>query len=138
MDIETRHLRMVKAVADEKSITRAASSLGTSQPALTRQLRRIEDSLGGPLFQRSHVGVTPTPLGRLVVGRATAVLSVLDTLRSDALEIHDVPPQVRIGVRFGNALVGLMRGLRATLPSTEIVTESETRIDGRSLHHDKT
>jgi DNA-binding transcriptional LysR family regulator len=33
-------------------------------------------------------------------------------------------------VRFGNALVGLIRGLRASLPSTEIVTESETRIDG--------
>ncbi|KQV75959.1 hypothetical protein ASC61_13615 [Aeromicrobium sp. Root344] len=130
MEIETRHLRMVKAVADEGSITRAASALGTTQPALTRQLRRIEDNLGGPLFQRSHAGVEQTPLGRLVVGRATAVLSVLDTLKTDASSLRTAPAQVRIGVRFGNALVGLIRGLRATLPSTEIVTESETRIDG--------
>ena len=130
MEIETRHLRMVKAVADEGSITRAASALGTTQPALTRQLRRIEDNLGGPLFQRSHSGVEQTPLGRLVVGRATAVLSVLDTLKTDASSLRTAPAQVRIGVRFGNALVGLIRGLRATLPSTEIVTESETRIDG--------
>jgi DNA-binding transcriptional LysR family regulator len=130
MEIETRHLRMVKAVADEGSITRAASALGTTQPALTRQLRRIEDNLGGPLFQRSHAGVEQTPLGRLVVGRATAVLSVLDTLQTDASSLRSAPAQVRIGVRFGNALVGLIRGLRATLPSTEIVTESETRIDG--------
>jgi len=130
MEIETRHLRMVKAVADEGSITRAASALGTTQPALTRQLRRIEDNLGGPLFQRSHSGVEQTPLGRLVVGRATAVLSVLDTLRTDASSLRSAPAQVRIRVRFGNALVGLIRGLRATLPSTEIVTESETRIDG--------
>lgn len=130
MEIETRHLRMVKAVADEGSITRAASSLGTTQPALTRQLRRIEDNLGGPLFQRSRAGVEQTPLGRLVVGRATAVLSVIDTLQTEALSVRDIPAQVRIGVRFGNALVGLMRGLRAILPSTEIITESETRIDG--------
>jgi DNA-binding transcriptional LysR family regulator len=130
MEIETRHLRLVKAVADEGSITRAASALGTTQPALTRQLRRIEDNLGGPLFQRSHSGVEQTPLGRLVVGRATAVLSVLDTLQTDASNLRSAPAQVRIGVRFGNALIGLIRGLRATLPSTEIVTESETRIDG--------
>jgi len=130
MEIETRHLRMVKAVADEGSITKAASALGTTQPALTRQLRRIEDNLGGPLFERSHAGVEQTPLGRLVVGRATAVLSVLDTLKTDASSLRTAPAQVRIGVRFGNALVGLIRGLRATLPSTEIVTESETRIDG--------
>lgn len=132
MEIETRHLRMVKAVADEGSITRAATVLGTTQPALTRQVRRVEEHLGGPLFERSRAGAEPTPLGRLVIGRANAVLSVLDSLQSDiALEsAYALPAQVRIGVKFGNALVGLIRGLRAVVPSTEIVTESETRIDG--------
>ena len=129
MEIETRHLRLVKAVADEGSITRAASVLGMTQPALTRQLRRVEDNLGGPLFERSRTGVEQTPLGRLVLGRANAVLSVIDSLRTDVAD-GPLPAQVRIGVRFGNALVGLMRGLRSTLPSTEIVTDSETRIDG--------
>lgn len=132
MEIETRHLRLVKAVADERSITKAATVLGTTQPALTRQLRRVEENLGGPLFQRSRNGVEQTPLGRLVVGRANAVLSVIDSLQSG--ESHGsafaAPSQVRIGVKFGNALVGLIRGLRSVVPSTEIVTESETRIDG--------
>ena len=132
MEIETRHLRLVKAVADEGSITRAASVLGMTQPALTRQLRRVEENLGGPLFERSRAGVVQTPLGRLVVGRATAVLSVIDSLQTDvATGAALTPPtQVRVGVKFGNALVGLMRGLRSVLPSTEIVTDSETRIDG--------
>jgi len=132
MEIETRHLRLVKAVADEGSITRAASVLGTTQPALTRQLRRVEENLGGPLFQRSRSGVEQTPLGRLVVGRANAVLSVIDSLQTDmATGASLLPPtQVRVGVKFGNALVGLMRGLRSVLPNTEIVTDSETRIDG--------
>jgi DNA-binding transcriptional LysR family regulator len=135
MEIDTRHLRMVKAVADEGSITRAATALGTTQPALTRQLRRVEEHLGGPLFERSRAGAELTPLGRLVVGRAHAVLSVIDTLQADATSgtgraTRPMPAQVRIGVKFGNALVGLIRGLRSVVPSTEIVTESETRIDG--------
>ena len=132
MEIETRHLRLVKAIADQVSISRASSVLGMTQPALTRQLRRVEENLGGPLFERSRTGVAQTPLGRLVLGRANAVLSVIDSLRTDvaAGSFPTLPAQVRIGVRFGNALVGLMRGLRSTLPSTEIVTDSETRIDG--------
>lgn len=132
MEIETRHLRLVKVVAEQGSITRAASVLGTTQPALTRQLRRVEENLGGPLFQRSRNGVEQTPLGRLVVGRAIAVLSVIDSLQTGVATgtLPTMPTQVRIGVRFGNALVGLMRGLRSTLPSTEIMTDSETRIDG--------
>jgi DNA-binding transcriptional LysR family regulator len=132
MEIDTRHLRMVKAVADEGSITRAATALGTTQPALTRQLRRVEEHLGGPLFERSRAGAELTPLGRVVVGRAHAVLSVIDSLQAEPVggAAHLVPAQVRIGVKFGNALVGLIRGLRSVVPSAEIVTESETRIDG--------
>jgi DNA-binding transcriptional LysR family regulator len=131
MEIETRHLRLVKVVADEGSITRAATVLGTTQPALTRQLRRVEDNLGGTLFERSRSGVEQTSLGRLVVGRANAVLSVIDSLQCDMTNpAPATPSQVRVGVKFGNALVGLMRGLRSTMPSTEIITDSETRIDG--------
>lgn len=130
MEIETRHLRLVKVVADTGSITRAAAVLGTTQPALTRQLRRVEETLGGALFERSREGVVQTSLGRLVVGRANAVLSVIDSLQGESIGAIAAPSQVRVGVKFGNALVGLMRGLRSTLPSTEIVTDSETRIDG--------
>lgn len=131
MEIDTRHLRLVKTIADEGSITRAASVLGMTQPALTRQLRRVEDNLGGRLFSRSHSGVEQTSLGRLVVGRANAVLSVIDSLQCDVAATVDLsaPAQVRVGVRSGNALVGLMRALRATMPSTDIVTDSEYRID---------
>lgn len=130
MEIETRHLRLVKVVADQGSITRAATVLGTTQPALTRQLRRVEENLGGALFERSREGVVQTSLGRLVVGRANAVLSVIDSLQCEMVGALTTPAQVRVGVKFGNALVGLMRGLRSTLPSTVIVTDSETRIDG--------
>ncbi|MBT2878923.1 LysR family transcriptional regulator, partial [Streptomyces sp. McG6] len=50
MDLELRHLRTVRAIADEGSLPRAAAALGLAQPALSSQLRRIEKALGGPLF----------------------------------------------------------------------------------------
>lgn len=131
VEIEARHLRLVKSVADAGSITSAATALGSTQPALTRQLRRIEQSLGGELFVRSRDGVETTSLGRLVVGRANAVLSVLDSLQTDvAAATASAKAQVRIGVRYGQALLALMNGLRVIAPHAEIVTDSESRIGG--------
>lgn len=132
MEIDARHLRLVKSIADAGSITRAASALGSTQPAVTRQLRRIENSLGGDLFVRSPDGVETTSLGALVVGRANTVLTVLDSLRADlsAATAAATPAQVHVGVRNGQALLGLMHGLRETLPGTEIVTSSETNLSG--------
>lgn len=121
----------MKSIADAGSITSAATALGSTQPALTRQLRRIEGELGGELFVRSRDGVEPTTLGRLVVGRANAVLSVLDSLQTDAAAATGASPtRVRIGVRYGQALLALMNGLRAIVPNAEIVTDSEARISG--------
>ena len=53
MDLELRHLRIVCAVAEAGSVTKAAASLGLAQPAVTAQLRRIERTLGGQLFERA-------------------------------------------------------------------------------------
>ncbi|MGH3500613.1 MAG: LysR family transcriptional regulator [Nocardioidaceae bacterium] len=131
MEIELRHLRLVRAVAEEGSISRAAPVLGSTQPAVTRQLRRLEETLGGELFQRSRGGVDPTPLGRLVVTRARSVLPVMDSLQRDVeLTSTREPAQVRVGARAGAAMVGLLRGMRSVLPVTEVIADSEARIDG--------
>lgn len=57
MELELRHLRTVRAIADTGSLTEAAATLGLAQPALSAQLRRIEKALGGP----SSSGTTPAP-----------------------------------------------------------------------------
>lgn len=56
-----RHLRALCAIADTGSLHRAARTLGVSQPALTTQLRRIENALGAELFSRGRTGCRPTP-----------------------------------------------------------------------------
>lgn len=82
MDLEFRHLRILIAVADEGSITRAAAALGMSQPSLTAQVQRIERSLGAPLFERGRGGVVPTGFGRTVLAKARAVVSEMNGLQS--------------------------------------------------------
>ena len=72
MDLELRHLRMICAIAEAGSVSRAASVLGLAQPALTAQLQRIERTLGGPLFERDRRGARPTAMGELVLSRARA------------------------------------------------------------------
>lgn len=129
VEIETRHLRLVKAIADAGSITKAATTLGSSQPAVTRQLRRVERILGAELFVRSRAGVEPTSLGRLVISRADAALSVIDSLQAD-VSASAPPKQIRLGGRHGHAVLGLMHGIREIVPGVEIVTNSETRIGG--------
>lgn len=81
MELEIRHLKVLTTIAEQGSITRAAPILGVSQPSLTAQLRRIEQAMGSPLFERSRDGVQPTAFGRTVLAKARAVLTEMADLR---------------------------------------------------------
>lgn len=74
MDVDTRLLRYFAAVAEEGSLTGAAQKLFVSQPALTKQIRRLEDALGVPLFVRSRSGMALTEAGRELAARVPALL----------------------------------------------------------------
>src|SRR4028119_589645 len=64
------HLAIFHAVAEEGSLTRAAERLHVSQPAVSKQLRELEKSIGMALFHRLSKGVRPTEGGELVAGYA--------------------------------------------------------------------
>ncbi|MFF0428400.1 LysR family transcriptional regulator [Streptomyces sp. NPDC004520] len=78
MDVDTRLLRYFAAVAEEGSLTRAAERLFVSQPALTKQIRRLEDDLGVRLFGRSRSGMALTEAGRELASRVPALLDGWD------------------------------------------------------------
>jgi molybdenum-dependent DNA-binding transcriptional regulator ModE len=59
----TRPLRYLKAVADHGSFTRAAAALRVSQPALSKQIRELEERMGMQLLDRSGRTVRPTEVG---------------------------------------------------------------------------
>jgi len=60
MDIDTRLIRHVLALARHRNFARAAEQLHLSQPALSRSISRLEETLGVALFDRTRKGVIPT------------------------------------------------------------------------------
>jgi DNA-binding transcriptional LysR family regulator len=80
MRLEVRHLELVVAIADCGSLRKAAARLHLTQPAVTTQLKRIEDHLGGTLFLRTAEGVKLTPTGQDFVQEARSMLTQLVTL----------------------------------------------------------
>jgi len=73
--MELRHLRYFVAVAELENVSRAALRLHVSQPALSRQIRDLEDELGFPLLERSAKSVRLTEAGRDFLTGAGAVLA---------------------------------------------------------------
>ncbi|HEY5911460.1 MAG TPA: LysR substrate-binding domain-containing protein [Verrucomicrobiae bacterium] len=72
--MELRHLRYFTAVAEAENVSRAALKLHLSQPALSRQIRDLEDELGFPLFERTAKSVRLTEAGRTFLVGSRAVL----------------------------------------------------------------
>ena len=73
--VELRHLRYFVAVAEAENVLRAATrKLHVSQPAVSRQIRDLEDELGVQLFERSGKAISLTEAGRLFLKEAGAVL----------------------------------------------------------------
>ncbi|MGW7453644.1 LysR family transcriptional regulator [Streptomyces sp. NPDC054787] len=108
MQLELRHLQAVCRIAEAGSLGGAARRLGVSQPALSAQLRRIEQVTGGELFVRGRGGVEPTALGQFVLAKARRVLSEMDALGAEARAIGTGSP-----LRLGCILLVLLDGLLA-------------------------
>jgi LysR family transcriptional regulator for metE and metH len=80
MDLEIRHLRLVTAVAEHQSLTKAGDVLHLSQSALSHQLRGVEEQLGTRLFHRLNKRMLPTPAGERLLESARTVLSELSAV----------------------------------------------------------
>jgi DNA-binding transcriptional LysR family regulator len=72
--MELRHLRYFVAVAEAENVSRAALKLHVSQPALSRQIRDLEEELGFALLERSAKSVRLTDAGKTFQSEARAVL----------------------------------------------------------------
>jgi DNA-binding transcriptional LysR family regulator len=119
-------LRTFLAVHREGSLTRAAQRLSLSQPAVTTQLRTLEEAFGRPLFTRLPRGVSPTAAGDLLARRIAEPLDQLSGLLDAGLDqtpslagvVHLGGPTEFVTARVMPALAGLVeRGLelRVTL-----------------------
>lgn len=85
--LNLRHLMAWLAVVEEGSVTAGARKLGVSQPALSQQLRALEDFFGSELLERLHRGVQPTQLGRALLADARATVAAATRLSRQARSI---------------------------------------------------
>lgn len=96
--MELYQLRGFAAVAELGHLTRAAERLHLSQPALSAQIRALEESLGIQLFERGNAGMSLTPAGRRVLPAAREILAKTAALKGLAQSIHgDVAGRMRVG-----------------------------------------
>jgi LysR family transcriptional regulator, transcription activator of glutamate synthase operon len=98
--MELRQLRYLVALAEERNFTRAAAREHIAQPALSQQIRRLEQELGLPLVERTTRRVTVTAAGQSLLARATRVLAEVDAAKAELERIR--------GVQTGHVTVGTM------------------------------
>lgn len=70
------------AVAKHKNITKASEELLISQPALTLQIKQLEENLGGELFVRKNKGVELTMLGQMLFEKANSMVEQMSNLEN--------------------------------------------------------
>lgn len=98
MVLSLRQLRYFQALARERHFGRAATQVAVSQPALSAQIRQMEDALGGPLLDRALPGLPLTPLGRTVLPHAEAVLAGVRALEDAARDASGAGIEISLGI----------------------------------------
>lgn len=101
-----RRLRIFHAVAKQGSFTRAAESLFMSQPAVTFQIRQLEERYQVRLFERGHGRISLTPAGELVMDYAEQIIKLSDEM------------ETRLGEMTGEMRGTLMIGASSTVAET--------------------
>jgi DNA-binding transcriptional LysR family regulator len=116
-------LRSFVVLAGHLHFGRAAQVLHVSQPALTKQIRRLEESLGGSLLERGKHATKLSAFGIRILPQAKAVLDSLERLREDARKIAEGRAG-RLRVGFGTYTLELVPRmivkLRALEPGIDI------------------
>lgn len=86
--MEMRHLRLVRTLATEGTLTAAGKKLYLSQSALSHQLREIEDEFGVTLFRRIKKRMVLTTAGERLLNSADIVLGEIDSARNDITHMN--------------------------------------------------
>jgi DNA-binding transcriptional LysR family regulator len=115
MDVHLRELRYFVAVAQRLHFTRAAEDLYVSQPALSKQIRALEEQLRTPLFVRDRRTVALTPAGEALLPAARATLAAWAQAEQD-LALAAAHQRATLVVGISTSLGrGLLPAVRARL-----------------------
>lgn len=128
-------LRAFVAVAGTGHLTRAAERLHVSQPAVSGQIKAIEEELGVRLFERTSNGMVLTRSGRELLGPAEKVISASEDLRRAARAIRgELAGRLRIGTLSDPELIRVGEVLRRAVERHPLIEiELQHEISGAAL-----
>ncbi|MFT3912840.1 MAG: LysR family transcriptional regulator [Anaeromyxobacteraceae bacterium] len=135
VDLELRLLRSFQVLAAHGHFGRAAGALHLSQPALTKQVRQLEDAAGLPLFLRGRHGAQLTPAGRLFAAEVAPLLRQADHLGERARRIaRGEVGELRLGFGIATRLFvpRLVSRFRAQHPDVSVALQdmsTPTQVD---------
>ncbi|WP_035884369.1 LysR family transcriptional regulator [Cupriavidus metallidurans] len=107
MPVDLRAMQCFLAVAAAGSISRAAETLHIAQPALSLQIRHLEEALGVTLFTRSHKGVEPTVAGQRFEIHARDILKRLDIACEDVRDLM-VDPEGSVAIGLPQSMAKIL------------------------------
>lgn len=104
--MELYQLRTFVAVAEEGHLTRASERLFTSQPAVSAQIKALEEELGLTLFTRTRKGMTLTEEGQALIPKAEEVLTAAGNMMNEAKSLQgEVIGRAKIGLNLNPSLL---------------------------------
>jgi LysR family nitrogen assimilation transcriptional regulator len=122
--VDLKQLEAFVHVAELGSFTRAAITLDTNQPALSRLVRQLEVELRHTLLERNGRGVTPTPAGQRMLAHAKGIRQQVQRASQDLDELHGAPGgHFGIGITPSFAKVAtheLVKGFRMSFAGSTI------------------
>lgn len=126
--MELRQLTHFLAVLDAGSLTAGSSQVGLTQQALSRSIARLEDQVGGKLFERESRGMVPTRLGVSIAEHARQIVAESSRLRHTA--------SAELGLERGRLIIGLSPIAAASMLGEQVmrfaVDHPNVRIDVES------
>lgn len=125
-DLNYHHLHLFRAVAHDGNLTRTAEKLHLSQSAVSVQIRKLEDRLGHPLFDRRGRQLHLTEAGRIALDHADAIFAVGDELLGTLRDAGRGLQVLRVGALATlsrNFQLGFLRPVLGQ-PGTEVILRS--------------
>lgn len=124
MTVNLGQMRAFLAVAERGGVAAAAEALGVTRPAVTMQIKALEQEIGRELFRREGHGFAMNEAGRELLGQVARLLSVVEETDAALARLRDPRRgRLRLGACAPFVLVELLAAFRARRPEVAVASE---------------
>jgi DNA-binding transcriptional LysR family regulator len=121
--LKLRHVRLIIALEQTRSVTRAAENIGISQVGASKALAQIEASIGAKLFERRRTGLEPTETGLRFLDSSRKILGEIKSLEEEfSMLTEGFKGHVRIGIQTLSVQPFLARVISTFKRSSPLIT----------------